>query len=156
MVPDESIAIRIRASMCLTRGGEMLFVQHAKRDHTYWLLPGGGVEVGETMREAAEREVLEETGHTTRVGQLLVVCEAIEPAERHLINVVFAGTVTGGELTPGRDGTLVDAAWQPRDAIASLEMHPWIGDALLACWAEDFRGPARFLGNVWRERRATE
>ena len=142
--------------MCLTRGTEMLFVQHAKRDRKYWLLPGGGVEVGETMREAAVREVREETGHTTDAGQLLVICEAIQPAGRHIINVVFAGTVTGGELTPGRDGTLVDAAWQSRDAIASLEMYPWIGDVLLACWAEDFRGPARFLGNVWRERRATE
>ena len=104
------------------------------------------------MAEAVTRELLEETGYTTEPGRLLVVCESIEPDGRHVINLVFAGTLTGGELVPGHDHALVGAAWHPRAALPSLEIYPAITPELLECWEEDFAGPVRYLGNVWRRR----
>ena len=49
----------------------ILMVQHVEPTHTYWTLPGGGLEAGETPAEAAVREVREETGLSVRSVRLL-------------------------------------------------------------------------------------
>ena len=128
----------------------MLLVEHEKGGRRYWLVPGGGLEHGETLHEAAAREVLEETGYQAEVGPLQVLCEAIEPGGRHIVNLVFAGRVTGGALAVGHDNALRDAAWHTRESIAGLTMYPPISGELVECWDEDFSGPPRVLGNRWR------
>jgi len=146
-----SNGVRVRVAVCLREGDRILLAEHVKNGRRHWLLPGGGVEVGETMVGAAVREMLEETGLVVTVGRLVLVCEAIEPAGRHLLNLVFAGTTPpGGTLRVGRDGVLDDVAWHDRDELATIDLHPPIGEAVLACWAEEFEGPVRVLGNVWR------
>jgi 8-oxo-dGTP diphosphatase len=143
--------VRIRVAVCLTEGDRMLLVQHEKLGRRYWLLPGGGLERGETIALCAAREVEEETGYRVDPGRLLLTCEAIEPAGRHILNMIYAGRITGGELAVGvDDAALRDAAWHPRGAIAALTMYPPIGRELLECWDESFAGPVRELGNIWR------
>ncbi len=106
------------------------------------------------MVEAVCREALEETGLTVRVGRLLLLCEAIEPHGRHLINAVFAATApSSGQLRVGRDGVLEDAGWHHRDELSTIELHPPIGREILDCWDEGFEGAVRVLGNVWRPAR---
>jgi 8-oxo-dGTP diphosphatase len=145
-------AVRIRVGVLICRDAEVLLVRHEKGGHSYWLVPGGGVDAGETMVEAATRELLEETGLNVEVGRLLLVCEAIDPKPggRHIVNAVFAGTVRSGTLAVGVDKALRDARWQPLAALADLEMFPPIGAELLAVCNEERAGPVRVLGNTWR------
>ena len=53
---------RIRVSAVLRWRGRMLFCRHEKPGKEYWLLPGGGVNSGESLLNALHRELLEECG----------------------------------------------------------------------------------------------
>jgi hypothetical protein len=80
------------------------------------------------------------------------MCESIDVQDgRHIVHVAFAATVRAGALRPGYDGRLVDAAWMPVARLGEVALFPAIGGDLLACHAEGFAGPVRYLGNVWRE-----
>jgi ADP-ribose pyrophosphatase YjhB (NUDIX family) len=110
----------------ILRAGRLLLQQRA--DSGQWGLPGGSVEIGETVTTAVTREVWEETGFEVRVGRLIGVYSDPHfqivryPDGRvwHYVNLCFAAEVTGGEarLAPG-ETLAVD--WFPPDALpASL------------------------------------
>jgi len=67
--------------------GELLVFRLAKADNWY-SLPGGKVEFGETLEQAMEREILEETAIKPELGKLLLVHEMILP-EAHRIEFFF-------------------------------------------------------------------
>jgi 8-oxo-dGTP diphosphatase len=149
--PMRAREIRIRVAVCIQDGDRVLLVQHLKNGRRYWLLPGGGVEVGETLSAAAERELREETGYDVDVGRLILLCESVEPQGRHLVHLVFAGSIRGGSLRAGMDGRLVGVAWELVEDLATLEMYPPIGAEVLRCCREGLEGAVKVLGNVWRD-----
>lgn len=63
--------MRDRACAALIQDGRILMVRHVHDGKDYWTLPGGGLESGESVAQAAEREMKEETGLDTRVVRLL-------------------------------------------------------------------------------------
>ena len=143
---------RIRSAVLIWRNGEVLLVRHEKGGHSYWLVPGGGVDPGETMVDAGLRELREETGYDVEVHRLVLLCEAIDPnpGGRHIVNAVYSGTVRGGALSVGVDKALRDARWLPVDALTTLEMYPPVGAELRAVIEENGEGAVRVLGNTWR------
>jgi len=143
---------RVRVAVCITAGGRLLLVAHGKGGRRYWLLPGGGVERGETLVEAARRELREET----------------EPGGRHLVNLVFAARTTSPEPSGGpqpsavegpaatapgalaiSDPAIEEVRWVTREELLALEMHPPIAAAVAAAWDAGFAGEVQVLGNVW-------
>lgn len=65
------MATRFRACGAVIYQSQILMVRHVHDGRDYWTLPGGGIEPGETPEQAAEREVLEETGIAVTVARFL-------------------------------------------------------------------------------------
>jgi len=144
--------IRIRVAAIIVEDGRILLEKHAKDGREYWVLPGGGVDVGETLSGALRRELREEIGIESETGELAFACEAIAPdATRHIVQLAFLASITGG--TPqvtGDDPRVADVAWIPVQEVAGLEMYPIIQEHLAAMLRAGIPRRTDSLGNVWR------
>jgi 8-oxo-dGTP diphosphatase len=65
------MALRARVCAAIIRNDQILMVFHEHGDRSFWTLPGGGVEDGETLEEAVLREVREEVKLNGKVVRLL-------------------------------------------------------------------------------------
>jgi 8-oxo-dGTP diphosphatase len=79
-----------------------------------WSIPGGMLELGESLREGAEREALEETGLVVRAGDLLGVFDRIVPDETqrtlyHYVLIDFLCKIISGNVLAAGDAS--DARW---------------------------------------------
>ena len=103
-------------------------VQHRDADGLFWILPGGGVKPGETLEEAALREVWEEAGSRCRIVRRVALPAGVDGMAGYAL---FLGSVDTDALEPNQtvDGEVVHAvAWHPiSDAapIGPLTPHLW-------------------------------
>jgi 8-oxo-dGTP diphosphatase len=81
------------ATIVLNEKGEILLIKGPRRG---WEMPGGQVEVGESLKEAAIRETKEETGIDIEV---IKFCGIFQNVSKSICNTLFLGTPVGGELT---------------------------------------------------------
>lgn len=92
-----------------------------------WSIPGGVLEVGETLRAAAEREVREETGLEVEIGELLGVFDRVVPDEEgqiryHYVLIDFLCRRVSGKLCAGDDAE--DADWFQAAELDELGLAP--------------------------------
>jgi 8-oxo-dGTP diphosphatase len=107
-------------------GDKVLLVlrgQEPSRDK--WSIPGGVVELGETIREAGRREVLEECGLEIEVGDVIDVVDSIVRDEEgrteyHYTLIDLLATYIGGELTVGSD--IDDARWVSEEELTKFDL----------------------------------
>ncbi|MFD6400565.1 NUDIX domain-containing protein [Nocardia sp. NPDC060249] len=139
----------------LVPGGSMLVVDGESRilmqrrgDSGNWSLPGGAMEIGETLEECAVRETKEETGFDTEITGLLGiytdpehVIEYSDGEVRQEFAVTYFGRVVGGELAVSSEST--EVRFVGPDELDDLPMHPTVR-LRLAHFAE--RRPCPYLG----------
>jgi 8-oxo-dGTP diphosphatase len=86
-----------------------------------WSLPGGALELGETLQQGVVREVLEETGLIVAPGGIIEILDRITQDETsgrvryHYVLIDFVCQVTGGALCPATDAEEVQ--WVERDQL---------------------------------------
>src|SRR5678815_630353 len=104
------------ALVVVRRGHRFLLTQEQKYGST-WSIPGGRVELGETLVEAAMREVLEETCVPIRIDGVLRIEH--QPQDRGArVRVVFTGTPIDDTMPKSRpDDESLGAAWLTLDEI---------------------------------------
>jgi 8-oxo-dGTP diphosphatase len=100
-----------------------------KRAHpplqTEWSIPGGVLEVGELVREAAIREAREETGLTVEPGQLLgvydrVLRDAEQHVQYHYVLIDFLCRRVAGDLAAASDAA--EVRWFSREELPALKL----------------------------------
>lgn len=115
------------ANVIVTDDDRILMIRRS--DNGNWALPGGAMEVGESMARTGVRETFEETGIRCEITGLV----GIYTDPRHVIHytgnnevrqefpVVFTARYVSGEPTPSDESR--DVVWVPRAEVDSLTMH---------------------------------
>ncbi len=136
----------VRVAAVVVRDGRVLLARHQKRGESYWVLPGGAVEPGETVAEALVRELREEAGLEIEVGELLFVNDGYRP-EAEMLAVYFAATTKGESPEARRSGEKVlrEVRWFAPEELADLEVRPRIKDELLG-YLRTGQVSSRYLG----------
>ncbi|HEY9721094.1 MAG TPA: NUDIX hydrolase [Oscillatoriaceae cyanobacterium] len=141
---------RVRVAVVLAQEGKLLLVRHRKGEDTYWLLPGGGLDYGESLAECAARELREETGLEIAVERPIYLSEAIAPdGARHILNLYVLAHLTGGTLQAAEEAVIAEVAWVPIETLPGLRMYPAIAEELLQDLQAGFAPGMRYLGQRW-------
>jgi 8-oxo-dGTP diphosphatase len=128
----------LAVSAAIVRDGKILVVRRARPPaHGVFTLPGGVVEIGETLVEAVAREVREETGMAIEPVALAgfretIVRDAQDRVERHFVILCFAARWQAGE--PVLNEELSEAHWLDPAELAGLETTPGLADIVAAAF----------------------
>jgi 8-oxo-dGTP diphosphatase len=144
---------RIRVSAILRRGNRILLVRHEKHGREYWLLPGGGVNAGETLVKALQRELAEEVGldEEIPVEGPVAIADSISPVGvpvKHVVHIVFAGYLGGRSLeaVTSLDAAVANHRLFDVEELAGVALHPPI-QRFLRRWQPG--DPTVYLGALW-------
>ena len=145
---------RLRVSALLRWNGRILLCRQEKPGKEYWLLPGGGIDGGESLTEALRRELREELGLADDLPfeGPIAVAESIAPNwtpdDRHVVHLIFAADLSHRSLedVESHDAAVRGARLFSLDDLEEVVVHPPIKRFLQRWQPGD---PAVYLGSLW-------
>ena len=133
----------IAVGVVVVRDGKVLLVQRGKEPGKgLWAVPGGMVDLGETVREATKREAKVETGLDVEVGEVFWVVDSIgrDAAGRvswHNVIVDFLAVAREGEAVCADDA--MDLRWCGPEELGEIDLTPTMWPLLEKLFGRDFR-----------------
>ncbi len=129
---------------------EILLVLHKKPNCSYWVLPGGRLEYGETLTQCAIREIKEETNLEIIVERFIFLSEAIAPNKsRHIVNFYVQARVIGGTMELGNDPVLEAVDYIPIANLGTITLFPPVHHAIKRASSNKLIDGIEYLGNLW-------
>lgn len=124
---------KVAVAALVTRGAEVLLVRRVHDPGSgQWALPAGFIDPDEDPKTAAAREVLEETGLTVEIGELLELLHRPDPDGLADLVVVYAARPLAGVVRAGDDADA--AGWFASSALAGLPIALATTERMLARW----------------------
>jgi len=146
---------RLRVSALLRWQDRILLCRQEKPGKEYWLLPGGGVDGGESLTEALQRELAEELAIATddlHFEGPIAVADSIAPkwtaGEKHVVHIIFGVDLSSRSLedVETRDAAVPGARLFSLDELEEIVVHPPIKRFIQRWQPGD---PAVYLGSLW-------
>jgi 8-oxo-dGTP diphosphatase len=144
---------RIRVGALLRHGDGVLLLQQEKGGRSYWLLPGGGVEEGESLHVALARELAEECGlEGLALEGPIAIVESISPSglrpRKHVVHVLFHADLSGRDLAgvTSVDGAIHGHRLMHAGELGTIDLRPPI-HRFLERWRPG--DPFVHLGELW-------
>ncbi len=119
LVPSVNVVV-------INDSGDILMIRRSDNDN--WAVPGGAIDLGESLPQAAVRETLEETGIVCEITGLVgtytdpkhVILYTSNGEARQEFSIVLTARAVDGEPTPSDESREVH--WVPRDQVETLQM----------------------------------
>jgi 8-oxo-dGTP diphosphatase len=141
--------IRIRVAAVIIEDGRILMVTHKKKNNLYQLLPGGGVEYGESLDAALKREMKEELDIPVDVFEPVLICDSIDPSgKRHILNICFKCRRLSGDIKLGKDKRLYDFNFLSIDDLKKVRVYPPLGDEIIKLM--EGLSANLYAGRIWQ------
>lgn len=124
---------KLGVSACVWRSGKVLLVERAKPPRGMWAFPGGHVELGESLEQAAARELHEETGLTASFQGLVGLYDVIRRDASGLVTIHYVIACFLGIAGPGEAVAASDAAaavWAEPHDLGRFTLAPNISEAV--------------------------
>lgn len=117
--------MRNRGSVVLIQNHEVALIKRNWNGKIYYVFPGGGIEKGETPKQAAKREAYEELGVQVSIGDLLTILDSKGKQYYFYADIVSGefGTGQGEEFSNTHRGTY-EPLWVPIKDFPSLDIRP--------------------------------
>lgn len=121
--PDKPL---VGVGAIIVKGEELLLVRRGRQPaRGLWSIPGGRVEIGETLAQALQREIAEECGISIIVGPPVAVLDSIYidaegRVKYHYVLVDFWAEYAAGELHPASD--VLEARWVPLKEVSGYTL----------------------------------
>lgn len=129
MTYTEKVRVRSCGIVCKDNHVLMVHLNAPTQETPFWTVPGGGVQFGESAKDAVEREILEETGIVANTEYLVEVAEFVRPPF-HAIELFWKMNFQSGEVKIGSDPELgnrqiiLGAEWIEISRLGELAIMP--------------------------------